>query len=339
MNSRVRRWRLGTWYAVALLAFEAVVGCGSDDDDSSNPGAGGTSSAGKGAGGSSGKAGDTSTKGGSAGKGGGKGGSGGSSGTAGGGTTSVGGGSAVGGGGSAGAGMMTNPRCNVQYRYDVNIEDVSLPYSNPASLREDADLAQNPTVGAGTPGALEVTVPFTAEDQVLRVSLVPYEYALTGYTLTARVMLGKGLTSDEAHPGRARLTVMSGLELVYATGPEFELVEDEWATLRFDPLNPDTVEDEDKYDPASVFEIAVELMSGENAGTKYTKATVYIDDLSVCKSTNTGMGGSSGKGGSSGMGGTGGSGNAGGEGGIPGDAGNGSGNTGNASGAGGEGGA
>jgi len=339
MNSRVRRWRLGTWYAVALLAFEAAVGCGGGDDDDTS-GAGGTSSAGKGSGGASGKAGTTS-KGGTAGKGGGKGGSGGSGATAGGGTTSVGGSGAVGGGGTSGTGgtgMMTNPRCTVKYGYEVNINDVSLPYSNPSSLREDAETAQNATVGAGTPGALEVTVPFTAEDQVLRVLLTPYEYGLTGYTLTVRVMLGKGLTSDKAHPGRARIAVKSGLDLVDATGPEVELVQDEWATLRFDPLNPDTVKDEDKYDPTSVYEIDVELMSGENAGTKYTKATVYIDDLSTCTAPVTGMGGSSGNGGSGGRSGTGGSGNLAGEGGIPSDAGNGSGNTGNASGAGGEGG-
>jgi hypothetical protein len=58
------------------------------------------------------------------------------------------------------------------------------------------------------------TIPFDAEDQLLRVSLTPYEYALTGLTLTARVKLGKGLTSDVAHPGRARLAVKAGLERI-----------------------------------------------------------------------------------------------------------------------------
>jgi hypothetical protein len=244
-------------------------------------------------------------------------------------------GAVAGGGGTSGTGMMTNPRCTVQYGYGVNIDDVSLPYSVPSKLRDDSETDQVATEGAGTPGALEVTIPFNAEDQLLQVSLVPYEYALTNLTLTARVMLGKGLTSDKSHPGKARLAVKAGLDLVRATGPELELVEDEWLTLRFDPLNPDSVDDDEHpYDPSSVFDIAVEIMSGENAGTKYTEATVYIDDLSVCPAVMTGMGGASGGGG---MGGSsmGGSSNPGGEGGMPGDAGNG---TGNASGAGGEGG-
>jgi len=331
MNPRVRRLRLGTWYAMGLMLVEAAVACGSDDKPPEGKlASAGTSNAGKG--GATGKGG-TAGKGGARGGTGGRGGEGNSSAMAGGGTTSVGGSVTVGGGGGvSGTGMMTNPRCVVMYDYGINVDDVSIPYSVPSKLREDADYEQNPAQGAGTPGAVDVTVPFSAEDQLLRVSLTPYEYKLTGLSLQARVMLGKGLTSDKSHPGKARLAVKAGLELVHATGPEVELVEGEWLTLRFEPRDPDSVEDsEDPYDPTSVYEIAVEILSGENAGTKYGKATVYIDDLSICPST-TSMGGAGGGGGKGGSGGTGGTGNSG-EGGTPGDAGSGT-----SAGAGGEGG-
>lgn len=332
MNPRVRRLRLGTWYAVGLLLVEAAVACGSDDKTPpAKAASGGTSGAGKG--GSAGKGG-TAGKAGARGGTGGKGGSGNSAGTAGGGTTGVGGSVTVGGtGGVSGSGMMTNPRCTVRYDYAINASDVSVPYSEPSKLREDVDFGQTSTEGAGTPGAVEVTIPFSAEDQLVRVTLTPYEYNLTGLSLSARVMLGKGLTSDKSHPGKARLALKAGLDLVYATGPEEELVEGEWLTLRLDPWNPDSVDaNGDPYDATSVYEIDVEIMTGENAGTKYSKATVYIDDFSTCPSTAS-MGDAGGGGGKGGSGGIGGSSNPGGEGGLPGDAG-----TGTGAGSGGEGG-
>jgi len=308
MKTRVRHLQLGTWYAVTLLLVEAAVGCGSDEKKDATPakqtaGKGGTSAGGKsGATGNGGKSG-TTARGGTSGKGG----SGGSGAVAGGGTGNVGG--DVGGTGNvAGTGMMTNPRCQVLYDYGVNINDVSVPYSEPSKLRADVDYAQTPDEGAGTPGAIEVTIPFSAEDQLVSVSLTPYQYNLTGLSLSARVKLGKGLTSDEAHPGHARLAVKAGLELVHATGPEVELVQGEWLTLRIDTRNPDTVDKStDPYDPINVYEIAVEILSGENAGTEYTNATVFIDDLAICKAMTTGVGGAGGSAGAP-MGGTGGSG-------------------------------
>jgi len=336
MKTRVRHLQLGTWYAVALLLVEAAIGCGNSDKKDPGPakqtaGKGGTSSGGKS--GSSGKSGMTSAGGSSA-----RGGGGGSSAMAGGGTGNVGASDVGGTGNVAGTGMMTNPRCQVLYNYGLNIDDVSVPYSEPSKLRADVDLAQTSDEGAGTPGAVEVTIPFSAEDQLVGVALTPFQYALTGLTLSARVKLGKGLTSDEAHPGHARLAVKAGLELVHATGPAVELVEGEWLTLRLDTRNPDTVDkSEDPYDPINVYEIDVEILSGENAGTEYTKATVFIDDLSICKAMTSGMGGAGGTGGSAGapMGGR--SGN----GGSSGDAGASEGGAGNVgpSGAGGEGGA
>lgn len=309
MKTRVRHLQLGTWYAVTLLLVEAAVGCGSADKKDATPakqtaGKGGTSSGGKsGANGNGGKAG-TTARGGTSGKGG----SGGSGAAAGGGTGNVGGGDVGGTGNVAGTGMMTNPRCQVLYDYGININDVSVPYSEPSKLRADVDYEQTPDEGAGTPGAVEVTIPFSAEDQLVSVSLTPFQYNLTGLSLSARVKLGKGLTSDEAHPGHARLAVKAGLELVHATGPEVELVQGEWLTLRIDTRNPDTVDKStDPYDPLNVYEIAVEILSGENAGTEYTKATVFIDDLAICKAMTTGMGGAGGTAGAP-MGGTGGSG-------------------------------
>ena len=336
MNSRVRRLRLGTWYAVGLLLLEAAVACSGDDDDNGAGGSSGTSTAGKSSGGSSGKGGTGGAKGGTAGKVGGNGGAGGSGATAGGGTTSVGGTGAVAAtGGSAAVGgtdMMMNPNCTLKYEYNGNTGDSSLPYSEPSSLADDSELDQTSTEGAGTPGALEVTIPFTDQDQLLRVTLTPYEYSLKGLTLMARVKLGKGITSDTDHPGHARISVISGLDSVYARGGDVDLVKGEWLTLRFDPLDPAFVEDQDKYDPVSIYEIDVEITSGHAADSKYTTATVYIDDLAVCTSMNTSMGGNSGIGGgpTAGTGGTG----PGGEGGTSADAGNG-----NASGVGGEGGA
>jgi hypothetical protein len=320
MKTRVRRLQLGTWYAVMLVLVEAAVACGSSDKKDATPsrpsagkGGGGTSSGGKG--GSSGKSGTTSV----GGKGG-KGGAGGSSAMVGGGTGNLGGGEVGGSGNVGGTGMMMNPRCQVLYDYGININDVSVPSSEPSKLHADVDYAQTPDEGAGTPGAVEVTIPFSAEDQLVSVVLTPFQYNLSGLTLSARVKLGKGLTSDEAHPGHARLAVKAGLELVHATGPEVELVEGEWLTLRIDTRNPDTVDkSEDPYDPNNVYEIAVEILSGENAGTKYTTATAFIDDLSICKAMSSGIGGTSGTGGSAGapMGGRSGAGGSGGDSGAP----------------------
>jgi len=338
MKTRVRRLQLGTWYAVVLLLVEAAVGCGSSDKKDAGPsrlsaGKGGTNAGGKS--GSAGKGGTTS-RGGS----GGKGGSGGSTGTAGGGTGNVGGGSGgsdVGGtGNTGGTGMMTNPRCQVVYDYRLNVDDVSVPSSVPANLYEDVSFEQTPDEGAGTPGAIQVTIPFDAENELVSVVLTPFEYGLAGLTLSVRVKLGKGLTSDETHPGRARLAVKAGLELVHATGPEVDLVQGEWLTLRMDTRNPDTVDkSKQPYDGDSIYEIAVEILSGDDSGTKYSKATVFIDDLSICKAQMTGMGGTGGTGGSAGapMGGSGGTGGSSGESGATNEAGNG-----NPSGAGGEGG-
>jgi hypothetical protein len=283
----------------AWLAASVVVACGSDDDDDDPTGSkGGRAAAGKsGASGKGGSAGVPVASGGKGGKGGkGGAGTGGSTGGTGGSTGGLGGStsgsSGAGDGGGAGA-----PLCFTYVDWTSSVQSATISYADPTWLVTSSSLSWDLEGNPGA-GSVRVVAPFSAEDQLVGVSLYRLATNLDGWTVALRVKLRSGLTDDAKHPGAARLVVKSGFDLVYAAGAWVDLEPEEWVTLRFDPTRPEVVdESQGPFEPVNAREIAVELGTGPGEDTTYTTADMLIDDLGACQLASGGAGGTGGSGG------------------------------------------
>lgn len=289
-----------------MLAGAVTVACGGDDDDdksssgkggkggvSGKAGMGASGDSGDGTGGTGAKGGSEST-GGTGGSKGGKGGKGGSGGA--GGTTGGSAGAASGMGGTAGA-----PMCTRLVSWDTSLQTSGYSYSDPGWLTANSGLYWD-AEGNPAGGSTRMVVPFSAEDQVIGLSVYRYIMNLSGLTIALRVKLRSGLTDDEDHPGSVRLVAMSGYNQVYAAGPSVELDSDEWITLRMEPDRPDYVDESiGVFNASDVRNIVVELRTGDDPGTTYGSADFLVDDLGTCQLPG-GAGGAGGRGGNGGAG-------------------------------------
>jgi hypothetical protein len=194
----------------------------------------------------------------------------------------------TGGSGTFGAGaihidnfvLTTGKSPNVMpWTFDCGADGFTVAYSSATTLAPQ--LTWNGSIGNPSPGSLELVAAFSGTSQTVELarSLVT-ALDLTGATLTAKVKLESGLSTDTTNLGSTKLYVKTGSQYIYASGAPVNLTPGaDWVNLSFPTATPTytATVDGGAYDPAQVKELGVEINTG-SAGT-YTTATLHIDSI------------------------------------------------------------
>jgi hypothetical protein len=165
------------------------------------------------------------------------------------------------------------------WTFDCGADGFTVAYSSATTLAPQ--LTWNGSIGNPGPGSLELVAAFSGTSQTLEVGRsLATALDLSGATLTAKVKLESGLSSDTTNLGSAKLYVKTGTQYIYACGASVNLTPGaDWVSLSFPTGTPSytATVDGGAYDPTQVKELGVEINTG-SAGT-YTTATLHIDSI------------------------------------------------------------
>lgn len=166
--------------------------------------------------------------------------------------------------------------------FDSDVEGFSMAYSEPETLKEDSTLSHDPVEGNPKAGALKLTIPFTAVDQKVHVSMNPATpLDLSGKIVTVKVKLESGLTDDPSATGGAKVFLKSGAESdAWVDGGWNNLMAtDGWIIINIDPEDPAYAKPETTFDPSAVTEIGIEIGTNSTEALSYSDAVVFIDSI------------------------------------------------------------
>ena len=186
--------------------------------------------------------------------------------------------STAGSAGAAGSGG-TGPAAT-GYTFDTDMQGFVATFSIPADLGKT--LVWSASEGDPAAGALQLDVAFAALDQKVNAQLNfagPTDF--TGKTISARVKLASGLTTDAANPGGAKLYIKTGDAYVYAANDWTNLEVASigtWITLSLAVDAPPYVDAAGTNNPAAVREIGVEIATSSTSAD-FAPAVVYIDSI------------------------------------------------------------
>lgn len=169
--------------------------------------------------------------------------------------------------------------------FDYEIYEGTPPYVN---LGATSTLEQVVETGSdGEPGALQLTVPFTAFNELadIQIEFADDPQDWSGRTLYARIQVVSGLVDDVAAPGGAYIFAKSGVDWVYGRGVYTNLDPEsngQWIELEFDLDNPE-FENDPGFDPSAVVAIGIQVTSGSglNSTATPTEAVVLVDQITV----------------------------------------------------------
>lgn len=151
-------------------------------------------------------------------------------------------------------------------------------------------LTHNATEGHPDPGSMQVEIPFTSGGQYLEVAIVLPTTAppinLTGRLVTAYVRILSGVQDSvelATVPAGVSVYAKSVPGFVYAAGrTNLNHAMGDWTPVIFDPMNPtyeDMANPAGRFDPASVYELGLQLETG-GMSTTATTGVVVIDTVS-----------------------------------------------------------
>jgi hypothetical protein len=126
-----------------------------------------------------------------------------------------------------------------------------------------------------------VTIPFTAAKDKAHIEIglgSGVTADLTGKTLTARIRLDSGLTTDTDNPAGANVFAKSGTDYAYGGGEWTDLKGTGWITLTMNVTTPAGYVGTG-YDPTKIVAIGVQIATGDTA-TALSTATLHIDSVS-----------------------------------------------------------
>jgi hypothetical protein len=263
---------------LALLAASVMLGCSEGSSDPLAAVGGGTA----GAAGSSGGQTSSSGSGGSA-----------TAGTSAGGTA---------GGGSGGSGPMTEPLVRFDFPAAADIADWQFAYADPMALipqvaadagdvspQEGVASAEHDSMGdpSGNAGSIRLVLPFSGPSQKISfetsVATNDMGVDLRGRSISARISVLSGYSTDPMNPPGLKLYVKTGAAFFYAdSGYQNIAPGSDWQTFTWGnvsnpqyPMPPYPAE----FDPTDVRQVGIEFDTG-SAGA-YSSATVLLDTVAV----------------------------------------------------------
>jgi|GEM_PF-6368208 len=197
-----------------------------------------------------------------------------SGGTTSGGTTGSGGTTS---GGTTGSGGTSSGNA-VWASFDSELEGFSITFDDTTGGSNSA--SHDSSDGDPSNGSVRIEAMIAGPNEKVFFSGYPISALdLTGDTITARVRLDSGLSSDESCPGGAYIFAKSGEGYVFARGEWRNLSASEgWVTLEFNTGAP---EYDEGFLPSDVREIGVAISSGGDCGSApYGSAVAHIDSIS-----------------------------------------------------------
>jgi hypothetical protein len=265
---------------LALLASSFMLGC---SEGTSDP----LAAAGSATAGSAGTSGGQTGSSGSGGSGGG------TAGTSAGGT----------GGGSGGTGPTTEPLILFDFPAAADVEGWQFAFADPIGLipqqvaadageppvEEGVATAEHDAMGdpTGNPGSVRLVLPFAGPSQKISFegSVATNEMGvdLTGHSISARIAVLSGYSTDPMNPPGLKLYVKTGAAFFYAdSGYQNIAPGSDWQTFSWGnvsnpqyPMPPYPAD----FDPTDVRQIGIEFDTG--AAGSYSSATVLLDTVAV----------------------------------------------------------
>lgn len=166
------------------------------------------------------------------------------------------------------------------YTFDSDTQQWFLYDTSPERLLSLSEARYDAQNGDVSPGVLRLYAPFDASNQKLEAQVnFSHPRDWSGRTLTARVRLGQGLSSDSQDPGGIKLYAKAGDDYDYASGPWTHLTSGQgWVDVTLD-LDAPILLPTGKFDATQVRELGVELRVF-NETDHVAPAVVYLDSVS-----------------------------------------------------------
>ncbi len=186
-------------------------------------------------------------------------------------------------GGAAGSSSTTL----LSYTFDSNTQGWSILMgsgaSTPAGLQSSSGLVWANDQGDPSPGALKLSIPFDSINEFTAVSIDvggSSPLNLSGKTLSVRVRLASGLSSDPSHPGGVKAYAKGGSGWAWANGPWSNTGADQLGSWHIATLALSSPDYQDAgYTATDVREIGVQVCTA-GAGNA-APAVIYIDSVVI----------------------------------------------------------
>jgi hypothetical protein len=168
------------------------------------------------------------------------------------------------------------------WNFDCGTDGYGVTYVSSASLAPS--VTWDGIAGSPDPGSLVVAAAFSSAGQEMGLARVigGTGIDLSGKTLTARIRLDTGLSTDAANLASARLYVVTSSQWLCGIGQAVKLSPGgDWVTLTLpvDSPNYTCTSSTGAYDATQVMELGVDINTGAR-GT-YTAGTLHVDSIST----------------------------------------------------------
>jgi len=183
---------------------------------------------------------------------------------------------------ASGGNMTTGPSNPGQtWSFDQNLEGWLLRYGSPKDLVTNSSMSHDGGVGSPDAGSIHLSIPFDGTGQKLAIAVAVMSSPglnLVGRTVTAKVTLGSGLSTNDGKGGYGvvKLYVKSGDALVYADSGAETLVPGTWQDLTLTADSPSAAPVMG-YDASDIREIGIEV-STAGMGS-FATADLHVDTV------------------------------------------------------------